>query len=166
MLSFFHSACVTSIIRLKYLVEIARSLDETCKLSAVVLPFTVRKLTNLTSTGDNVNPLIWSIIEVHTALICACLPSLKSIFIKFFPGLFKSTVASSERRPQTASHGMRRSTRGQKTSDSYIWLPDTTATSRSNISAGDMPIMGVPRDEEKDVPLRIMQKREVTVTEL
>ncbi|RFU25092.1 hypothetical protein B7463_g11247, partial [Scytalidium lignicola] len=139
MFSIGSFACVTSIIRLKYVGKIARSLD---------------------STWDNVDPVLWSIIEVHTALICACLPSLKSLLTKYFPVLFKSTLASSSKNRNTGTvsqkvfskHHSRR-----RQSDSYLWLPESSGASTNNISAGGAAALGVVGDEEKDIPLRVIE---------
>ena len=40
--------------------------------------------------GDNVDVVIWSLIEEHTAVICACLPSLRPLLVQWIPGVFKS----------------------------------------------------------------------------
>ncbi|KAK0386812.1 hypothetical protein NLU13_6648 [Sarocladium strictum] len=61
-------ACVTSIVRLKYIVTFANSLD---------------------STWDNVDVANWSIIEVACAIICGSLPTLRPLFRKV-PGLLTS----------------------------------------------------------------------------
>ncbi|KAH8893658.1 integral membrane protein [Thozetella sp. PMI_491] len=48
-------ACITSMIRMKYLIKFSSSLD---------------------STWDNVDVVIWSIIEVFSALLCGSLPAI------------------------------------------------------------------------------------------
>jgi len=61
-------ACVTSMVRLKYIVTFANTLD---------------------ATWDNVDPVNWSIIEVACAIICGSLPTLRPLFRKV-PGLLTS----------------------------------------------------------------------------
>ncbi|KAG9252570.1 uncharacterized protein F5Z01DRAFT_690857 [Emericellopsis atlantica] len=61
-------ACVTSMVRLKYIVTFADSLD---------------------ATWDNVDPVNWSVIEVACAIICGSLPTLRPLFRKV-PGLLTS----------------------------------------------------------------------------
>ncbi|KAH8663247.1 hypothetical protein BGZ61DRAFT_462788 [Ilyonectria robusta] len=72
MFSIGSFACVTTLVRLKYLVSFANSLD---------------------TTFDNVPIVIWSIIELSCALICASLPALRPL-IHMVPGAL-STVRSS-----------------------------------------------------------------------
>ncbi|KAH6971483.1 hypothetical protein BKA56DRAFT_557341 [Ilyonectria sp. MPI-CAGE-AT-0026] len=71
-------ACVTSMIRLKYLVNFDNSLDE---------------------TWDYVNVIIWSVIELSCALACASLPAVWPL-VKKIPGIL-STVTGSRPRDTT-----------------------------------------------------------------
>ncbi|KAK1952059.1 hypothetical protein LY78DRAFT_731281 [Colletotrichum sublineola] len=57
-------ACVTSAIRVKYLVEYSTTFDE---------------------TWDHVNIVVWSFIEQSTAMLCASLPTLRLLVIKIAP---------------------------------------------------------------------------------
>ncbi|KAM0328160.1 hypothetical protein ACHAQA_005567 [Verticillium albo-atrum] len=66
-------ACVTSMVRLKYMITFANSVD---------------------STWDNVDIVIWSIIEVTCAIICGSLPTLRPLLQKV-PGLLSSAQTSS-----------------------------------------------------------------------
>src|SRR5579871_4501747 len=87
-----HSACVTSMIRLKYILAFGNSYDSTCKHA--ILP---QSLTNLLTfdVGDDVDVVIWSMIEEHTAVICCCLPSLRPLLVRWIPGVFKSATTGS-----------------------------------------------------------------------
>ncbi|KAL6412504.1 hypothetical protein AUP68_03707 [Ilyonectria robusta] len=78
LLAYFISACVTSMIRLKYLVNFDNSLDE---------------------TWDYVNVIIWSVIELSCALACASLPAVWPL-VKKIPGIL-STVTGSRPRDTT-----------------------------------------------------------------
>ncbi|KAM5364999.1 hypothetical protein ACJZ2D_011259 [Fusarium nematophilum] len=72
MFSIGSFACVTTMVRLKYLVSLANTGD---------------------ATWDNVYISIWSIIELSVALICASLPALRPL-IQMIPGAI-STVRDS-----------------------------------------------------------------------
>ena len=48
------------------------------------LPATLRFLSNLTNC---------SILEMYVGIICACLPSLKALIKRYFPGFFKDNHA-------------------------------------------------------------------------
>lgn len=65
-------ACVTSMVRLRYMVTFANSMD---------------------ATWDNVDIVIWSIIEVTCAIICGSLPTLRPLLQKV-PGLLSSARQS------------------------------------------------------------------------
>ncbi|KUJ12789.1 uncharacterized protein LY89DRAFT_558860, partial [Mollisia scopiformis] len=59
-------ACITSIVRLKYLVDFAKSTDP---------------------TWDNAIPVIWSFLEICVAIICACLPAIRAILSRYLPSV-------------------------------------------------------------------------------
>ncbi|KAI9150545.1 Satratoxin biosynthesis SC9 cluster protein [Paramyrothecium foliicola] len=73
-------ACVTSMVRLKYLVAFARTKDP---------------------SYDNVSLVIWSVIELSCALICASLPALRPLLRKIPDAL--SSIASSSSRHRDVS---------------------------------------------------------------
>ncbi|KAH8594470.1 hypothetical protein B0O99DRAFT_672908 [Bisporella sp. PMI_857] len=70
-------ACVTSMVRLKYIVAFSSNA--------------------LDATWSNVDVVIWSIIEVYTAIICACLMVLRPLLTKYIPGLFAPSIHSSNK---------------------------------------------------------------------
>ncbi|EKD20295.1 uncharacterized protein L3040_007303 [Drepanopeziza brunnea f. sp. 'multigermtubi'] len=72
-------ACITSGIRLKYLIAFATSKDPS------YLPL----------TGDNAVPAIWSFVELCVALICACLPAMRALLSRWFPSIFDLTAPPS-----------------------------------------------------------------------
>ncbi|KAL3427651.1 integral membrane protein [Phlyctema vagabunda] len=59
-------ACVTSIIRLRFIVKFGNSRDP---------------------TWDNVIPSVWSLIEVNVAMLCACLPAIRVVVKHWLPTL-------------------------------------------------------------------------------
>ncbi|UPL00705.1 hypothetical protein LCI18_011639 [Fusarium solani-melongenae] len=73
MFSIGSFACVTSMVRLKYLVSFASTFD---------------------ATWDNVYVVIWSMIELSCALICASLPALRPL-IQMLPGVLSTVRGSS-----------------------------------------------------------------------
>ncbi|KAH8660943.1 hypothetical protein BGZ60DRAFT_381646, partial [Tricladium varicosporioides] len=64
-------ACITSMIRLKYIIHFGNSID---------------------STWDNVDVVIWSNIETCTALICACLVCMRPLLMRILPCLFPAST--------------------------------------------------------------------------
>ncbi|KAH8676398.1 hypothetical protein BGZ60DRAFT_562080 [Tricladium varicosporioides] len=71
-------ACVTSMVRMKYLVNYGKVID---------------------ATWENVDIIIWSEIETYSAVICACLMCLRPLLLKLFPKLFPSTHSNSRSHP-------------------------------------------------------------------
>ncbi|KAN0115222.1 hypothetical protein V8E51_004766 [Hyaloscypha variabilis] len=67
-------ACITSVVRLHFIVCFANSSDP---------------------TWDDVDAAIWSTLEFSVATICACLPAIRALFSHWFPSLFGSTNISS-----------------------------------------------------------------------
>ncbi|KAJ5345139.1 Integral membrane protein, partial [Penicillium brevicompactum] len=65
--------CITSIVRLVSLKTISDSMDP---------------------TYDNVGAASWSAIECNTGIICACLPTLKPLIARVFPGMITTFSAS------------------------------------------------------------------------
>ncbi|OQE26018.1 hypothetical protein PENFLA_c007G09300 [Penicillium flavigenum] len=72
--------CITSIVRLVSLKKIAESSDP---------------------TYDNVGAASWSAIECNTGIICACLPTLKPLVARIFPGMVSTFNASRPTRGDT-----------------------------------------------------------------
>ncbi|KAH8801383.1 hypothetical protein F5884DRAFT_513376 [Xylogone sp. PMI_703] len=67
-------ACVTSMIRLKYIISYGTSLDQ---------------------TYDNVDVIIWSVLETFMAIICASMMCFRPLLVKIFPLLFHTSKATS-----------------------------------------------------------------------
>lgn len=86
-----HSSCITSMIRIKYLVTFSRTYDTTC-----VFPFNIESAivheANISSSlaGDNVDVAIWSLVEVFSAIICGSIPPCRPLFTKLFRSLQSS----------------------------------------------------------------------------
>ncbi|RKF64650.1 putative integral membrane protein [Erysiphe neolycopersici] len=74
MFSIGSFACITSIVRLKYLSAFENSTD---------------------LTWENTDILVWSILEIEVTVICACLPTLRPLFVEIIPGTFRTTKTES-----------------------------------------------------------------------
>ncbi|KGO43317.1 hypothetical protein PEX1_088880 [Penicillium expansum] len=94
--------CITSIVRLVSLKTISDSTDP---------------------TYDNVGAASWSAIECNTGIICACLPTLKPLIARIFPGMVSTFNAS-------------RPTRGDTTQRNSDWN-------------GDASTLGAPGEEHE-----------------
>ena len=70
LISTLHSACITSIIRLRALYVISVSEDV---------------------TWDNVPIAEWTAVESNIGIMCACLPTLKPLLLRVFPRLVYSS---------------------------------------------------------------------------
>ncbi|KFY95924.1 hypothetical protein V500_02609 [Pseudogymnoascus sp. VKM F-4518 (FW-2643)] len=66
-------ACITSMIRLKYIVAYGRSVDV---------------------TYGNVDVILWSVLEDYVAIICASLMCFRPLFIRFLPSMLPATGLS------------------------------------------------------------------------
>ncbi|KAF8860743.1 hypothetical protein BDZ45DRAFT_306545 [Acephala macrosclerotiorum] len=80
-------ACVT---RLKYLAQVDTSYD---------------------ITWDDVNVLIWSVIESAATDICACLPALRPLILKYIPSLYKTAKSTTKSTWNSIARIRRRSKR-------------------------------------------------------
>ncbi|KAG7416557.1 Satratoxin biosynthesis SC1 cluster protein 4 [Fusarium oxysporum f. sp. raphani] len=107
MFSIGSFACVTSMIRLKYIVDFGNTLD---------------------AAWDNVYVVIWSIIELSCALICASLPALRPL-LQMIPGVLSSTKTSTFKGPSS------RSGPGHRGS-----LPPRSASARAFKELPDLPV--------------------------
>jgi hypothetical protein len=47
--------------------------------------------------GDNVDVVIWSVIESFTAVICACLMTLRPLIVKYLPAIFPASKLATNR---------------------------------------------------------------------
>ncbi|KAH8746684.1 hypothetical protein F5882DRAFT_446278, partial [Hyaloscypha sp. PMI_1271] len=74
-------ACITSLVRLKYIISYGTSID---------------------LTYDNVDVIIWSVLEAFTSIICASLMCFRPLLLKLFPTIFQSnkTMTASKQTQQ------------------------------------------------------------------
>jgi hypothetical protein len=92
-------------VRLKYVVGFGDYTDATCEA-----PQSLESMdTNKYGLGDNVDVFHWSCIEIATAIICACLPALRVLISRLFPGIFGSLETHTV--PSTRSGSSRKSHR-------------------------------------------------------
>jgi hypothetical protein len=72
--------------------------------------------------GDNVDVVIWSMIEEHSAVICACLPSIRPLLVQWIPGIFKSLTKNN-----TGGSGSYKMSPWQRRNESYSGLGNSNA---------------------------------------
>jgi hypothetical protein len=84
-------ACLTSMIRLHFIVKFANSSDPTCAPQ----PSQLSSETANKRPGDNVDAVIWSTLEVSVATVCACLPAIRALLSRSLPSLFDTSNISS-----------------------------------------------------------------------
>jgi hypothetical protein len=58
-------------------------------------------------TGTNTDVVIWSVLEVFSAMICACLMAIRPLLAKYMPSIFRSTLAGNSNPGYTNSRGNR-----------------------------------------------------------
>lgn len=73
--------------------------------------------------GDNVDVVIWSMIEEHSAVICACLPSLRPLLVQWIPGVFKSLTTKNN----TGGSGSYKMSPWKRRNESYSGLGNSKA---------------------------------------
>ncbi|KAF9872490.1 integral membrane protein [Colletotrichum karsti] len=100
MFSLGSFACITTMVRLKYLVTFSSTFD---------------------TTWDNVDIVIWSIIEEFCAILCASLPALRPLLQKV-PRIFSTRRATTKTLSTSPS---RRSILNHHGKDKFQEVPDT-----------------------------------------
>ncbi|KAL1959711.1 hypothetical protein VTO42DRAFT_1297 [Malbranchea cinnamomea] len=86
-------------------------------------------------TKDNVGAAMWSMIELNTGIMCACLPILKPLITRFFPKALGSTGRSTHGQPDsTMGHYSRQTNKYARTLQSHnsFYLAETTKPARRN----------------------------------
>jgi hypothetical protein len=48
------------------------------------------------ATGLSTDAIIWSIIELYTAVICACLMAIRPLFTRYLPSIFQTANGFSD----------------------------------------------------------------------
>lgn len=97
----WYSACITSMVRLKSIMHYGYTLDAACTILSTpsrsfLLPASKsEKLTRV--PGSSTDVLIWSGIEIYTAIICSCLLCIRPLLRQCFPSLFPSIRAPESR---------------------------------------------------------------------
>jgi hypothetical protein len=59
-------------------------------------------MTNSCQIESGTHALIWSTVEVNTAIICASLLVMKPLFLRFFPGLISDSHSTTTREESNA----------------------------------------------------------------
>lgn len=84
----YNSVTLVSLVRLKSLLRFANSTNSTCKYSCHHQR--CRDLTRI--SGDGTAMECWSHVELQVAIVCACMPAMRTLFRAMFPS---STIANS-----------------------------------------------------------------------
>jgi hypothetical protein len=105
----------------------------------------------LTRTGGNTDVVIWSIVEIYTAMICASLMSIRPLLVKYFPSLF----------PTTAAHDY---------SGTTSWRPKESANASARIWSGgptgsEVELRSRAEEEDKGA-MKVHRDFEITDTRL
>ncbi|KAM3550434.1 hypothetical protein ARSEF4850_008348 [Beauveria asiatica] len=81
---------------------------------AFVTVVSILRLRSLVGFANSNNPTwdqwevaYWSTIEVNIGMICTCLPSLRLLLLRLFPGLLGNTIASGSGQDVSYAHGSR-----------------------------------------------------------
>lgn len=130
LLTCTNSVCVISILRIPSLLKASRSTDP---------------------TKDNTGIANWSIIEVNSAIVGACLPTLKPIIGRIFPKFLTTGLSG--------SHSYFEHSRGANRTG-----PNThNGATGSRVAAGAAPDYPNGLADEDDVPLRKMEGKLASV---
>ncbi len=86
------SVTFTSVIRLRYLVAFKHTINPTCKY--IGPPISCPELTTHFSE-DYVDPAYWSGLEFYIGVICACMPTIRSLLRRYMPALIGQSTKSS-----------------------------------------------------------------------
>ncbi|KAF3001846.1 hypothetical protein E8E13_004281 [Curvularia kusanoi] len=65
-------------------------------VSCLRLQSLVNFASSINPTWDQVDVVTWSAIEVNVGIICACLPTIRVMLVRFFPSIMGTTKASSQ----------------------------------------------------------------------
>lgn len=131
-------------------------------MSVVRLPYLIREYDSIDFTYDNTSLQYWTCIEVNTAIVCACVMTLKPLINRHFPSIVRSrptnTLPSSD--PALDSGGVRPPTigsrpvrKGPKRKTSWLALPDRTDTGALMVEEDEAELESVMSRKEPEVHL-------------
>ncbi|KAH8784505.1 hypothetical protein F5882DRAFT_497558 [Hyaloscypha sp. PMI_1271] len=123
--------CVVSMIRLKSLISFGNSLDP---------------------SWDNVNAVVWTILELSAAMICVSLPALRVLLLKLFPksllSTTRGTIPTNGQEPRSKPwQGIdfgRRSNRYHSSATGFVELERTISVARAD--QAETPPTPPPKD--------------------
>ena len=98
MLTVLSSACITSMVRIKYMVAFSKTYDTTCTFigSSSYCASDERDLmSNLLCVGDNVDVIRWSLIELLSTIVCGSIPPCRPLITRFISSLASTAATSS-----------------------------------------------------------------------
>ncbi|KAJ5041284.1 uncharacterized protein L3040_005832 [Drepanopeziza brunnea f. sp. 'multigermtubi'] len=80
-----------------------------CVISVLRLKSVANLLNSEDITWDTTILLIWSTIEAHATIVCACSPTLKPLFTRFLPNFFRSSLSSGRRKGSSGPYALKQS---------------------------------------------------------
>jgi hypothetical protein len=117
----------TSLVRVRFIVGFGATTDITCKH----FKFLIFNHLTFSILGDYSNIEIWSVIELAVAFICACLPALRPLLLRYVPSLFSSVKSK---------HGTPSRPRNGSKSNGGITVSSTFRISRSMARSGHIEL--------------------------
>jgi hypothetical protein len=130
-------------IRLKALLSFGNSIDPTCNSPAPpTKPLSIYMLTCV--TGDYVDAVTWSSLELAIVMICACLPAIRNLLIRFYPGTFLTSMRSSSntQTKPSSSRGWRSGSGNAAPNGHFVELHDGTVISSEAMGHGPLKNSG------------------------
>ncbi|CZR68051.1 related to integral membrane protein [Phialocephala subalpina] len=115
----------------------------TCSLSIVRIDFLKQAAKSTDFTWDNVEASCWSVIELNSGVVCACLPTLRPLLSNFFK-FFRSLSTQTPIRPSNTDYnryGSSRDMENGKRSTARKGVEDDTNSSTEDLyPAGGYPL--------------------------
>jgi hypothetical protein len=130
-------------IRLKALLSFGNSIDPTCKPPAPpTKPLFIYMLTCV--TGDYVDAVTWTSLELAIVMICACLPAIRNLLIRFYPRTFSTSMRSSSntQTKPASSRGWQSGSRNAMPNGHFVELYDGTEISSGALGHGPLNNIG------------------------
>ena len=112
------------------------------------LPHSPKRHDLIYETVDNVDVIIWSVLETFTAIICACLMCLRPLLVRFMPALFPTTKATESKQTPNPS-----------------WTQAMSSKLTSKLRIGNNGVELHSEDEERDGQEKVIRVQKTWVTE-
>lgn len=101
-------------IRQKYIVSLLFAVGLFATVASALRISVLRSVDSLDVTMGSVSTMKWSVVEVGTGIICACIPCLKPLFKNFLPDKNSSNRSGGNRSEGTGPHTPRLGTANEE----------------------------------------------------